>query len=80
MQVRIQIENQITHTKYGFNETDLEECRVNPMCPLRKEVIQPHLPVRLPCYDLARIASSTFGATLPCGLGSRLQAYPTFLA
>ncbi len=31
---------------------------------LRKEVIQPHLPVRLPCYDLARIANSTLGAPL----------------
>ncbi len=31
---------------------------------LRKEVIQPHLPVRLPCYDLARIASTTFGVAL----------------
>ena len=31
---------------------------------LRKEVIQPHLPVRLPCYDLARIASPTFGTAL----------------
>ena len=27
---------------------------------LRKEVIQPHLPVRLPCYDLVPIASPTF--------------------
>jgi len=27
-------------------------------------VIQPHLPVRLPCYDLAPIASLTFGASL----------------
>ena len=27
---------------------------------LRKEVIQPHLPVRLPCYDLVLIASPTF--------------------
>ena len=28
---------------------------------LRKEVIQPHLPVRLPCYDLAPIIEFTFG-------------------
>jgi len=28
----------------------------------RKEVIQPHLPVRLPCYDLAPIAGLTLGA------------------
>ncbi len=27
---------------------------------LRKEVIQPHLPVRLPCYDFTPIASPTF--------------------
>ena len=32
---------------------------------LRKEVIQPHLPVRLPCYDLTPIASLTFGPALP---------------
>ena len=32
---------------------------------LRKEVIQPHLPVRLPCYDLAPIVGLTFGASLP---------------
>ena len=28
----------------------------------RKEVIQPHLPVRLPCYDLAPVASFTLDA------------------
>ena len=26
----------------------------------RKEVIQPHLPVRLPCYDLAPVTRFTF--------------------
>ena len=30
----------------------------------RKEVFQPHLPVRLPCYDLAPITSFTFGGVL----------------
>ena len=28
---------------------------------LRKEVIQPHLPIRLPCYDFTPITSPTFG-------------------
>ncbi len=28
---------------------------------LRKEVIQPHLPIRLPCYDLTPIIEPTFG-------------------
>ena len=32
---------------------------------LRKEVIQPHLPVRLPCYDLVLIASPTFDGSPP---------------
>src|SRR6266545_7206059 len=31
---------------------------------LRKEVIQPHLPVRLPCYDFVPIASPTFDRSL----------------
>ncbi len=31
----------------------------------RKEVIQPHLPVRLPCYDLAPVTSLTFDSSLP---------------
>ena len=36
---------------------------------LRKEVIQPQVPLRLPCYDLVPIAGFTFGSSLPCGLG-----------
>ena len=30
----------------------------------RKEVIQPHLPIRLPCYDLTLIINPTFGGVL----------------
>ena len=30
----------------------------------RKEVFQPHLPVRLPCYDLAPVTSFTLGSSL----------------
>src|SRR2546428_5747061 len=34
----------------------------------RKEVIQPHLPVRLPCYDFVPVASPTFdGCPLAVG-------------
>jgi hypothetical protein len=46
---------------------------------LRKEVIQPHLPVRLPCYDLVPIAGPTFDGSPPCGLGHRLRVLPTFV-
>ena len=31
---------------------------------LRKEVIQPHLPIRLPCYDFTPIIRPTFGRAL----------------
>ena len=35
----------------------------------RKEVIQPHLPVRLPCYDFVPVANPTFdGCLLAVGL------------
>ena len=30
----------------------------------RKEVIQPHLPIRLPCYDLTPIIEPTLGGCL----------------
>ena len=30
----------------------------------RKEVIQPHLPIRLPCYDFTPVAYPTFGTVL----------------
>ena len=30
---------------------------------LRKEVIQPHLPIRLPCYDFTPVTGSTFGSS-----------------
>ena len=33
-------------------------------CLLRKEVIQPHLPIRLPCYDFTPIIRPTFGRAL----------------
>ena len=35
---------------------------------LRKEVIQPQVPLRLPCYDFTPITNHTFGTCLPCGL------------
>ena len=30
----------------------------------KKEVFQPHLPIRLPCYDLAPVTSFTLGGSL----------------
>ena len=47
---------------------------------LRKEVIQPQVLLRLPCYDLVPIIELTFGAFFPCGLDRRLRVLPTFVA
>ena len=33
----------------------------NPYFFLRKEVIQPHLPIRLPCYDFTPVTRPAFG-------------------
>ena len=49
-----------------------------PVFP-RKEVIQPQLPLRLPCYDFTPIINPTFDGSLPCGLGHRLRVLPTFV-
>ena len=35
---------------------------------LRKEVIQPQVPLRLPCYDFTPITNHTLGTCLPYGL------------
>ena len=44
---------------------------------LRKEVIQPQVPLRLPCYDFTPVADPTVVACLPCGLAQRLRVEPT---
>ncbi len=44
---------------------------------LRKEVIQPQVPLRLPCYDFTPVAEPTVVACLPCGLAQRLRVNPT---
>ena len=47
---------------------------------LRKEVIQPQVPLRLPCYDLVPITEVTFDACLSCELAWRLRVPPAFVA
>ena len=42
---------------------------------LRKEVIQPHLPVRLPCYDFVLIADPTFDGSLHKGWATGFGCY-----
>jgi hypothetical protein len=57
------------HPETLTRETALDTHRPNEASScqvlLRKEVIQPHLPVRLPCYDFVPIASPTFDGSPP---------------
>ena len=46
---------------------------------LRKEVIQPQVPLRLPCYDFIPITTHTLGDSPPRGLGRRLRVQTAFM-
>ena len=46
----------------------------------RKEVIQPQVPLRLPCYDFAPVTALAFGRLLPCGLLHGLRALTASMA
>ena len=50
----------------GINESDSLRSKSSGFP--RKEVIQPHLPVRLPCYDFTPIIDPTFDGCLPKGV------------
>jgi len=46
---------------------------------LRKEVIQPQVPLRLPCYDFVPITSLTLGRRFHYWLANALRAKPAFM-
>ena len=50
---------------------------LNPRELLRKEVIQPQVPLRLPCYDFTPVTSHSLGRSFPEGLGHGLLEQPT---
>ena len=57
----------LTNLPKGFHRVERHQSkiikRLRPCLP-RKEVIQPHLPIRLPCYDFVPINNHTFGTCL----------------
>ncbi len=51
----------------AYFESSLEPSKLNSVnvyLLLRKEVIQPHLPIRLPCYDFTPVIDFTFDSSL----------------
>jgi hypothetical protein len=68
-------ENERWHRPNGSG-VDLEERSSEENRPLlRKEVIQPHLPIRLPCYDLVPLTKHSLDTFLPEGLEQRLREH-----
>jgi hypothetical protein len=68
------------HARPGLLASDLEIAARPTGAPMvlpRKEVIQPQLPLRLPCYDFTPVTSPTFDGSLPKGLGHRLRVLLT---
>ncbi len=53
---------------------------VRPTRYSRKEVIQPQVPLRLPCYDFAPVTELTFDGCPSCELAHRLQVPPASMA
>ena len=53
------------------------DLRFVPKHILRKEVIQPQVPLRLPCYDFTPVTNHSLGACLPCGLAQPLLEQST---
>jgi hypothetical protein len=45
-----------------------------------KEVIQPQVPLRLPCYDFAPVTALAFGRLAPCGIRHGLRALTASMA
>jgi hypothetical protein len=59
--------NEISGSSIDFQvtkETD-EQSSALSIVVLRKEVIQPQVPLRLPCYDFTPVADPTVAACLP---------------
>ena len=48
--------------RFGLSKLNDGQCHMGIF--LRKEVIQPHLPIRLPCYDFTPIIYPTFDGWL----------------
>ena len=65
-----------------LNDSSTEMQLLTPILPylfllfLRKEVIQPHLPIQLPCYDFTPVIGPAFDGSFT-RLGHRLRALPT---
>jgi hypothetical protein len=61
----------------NIKQEPCDSCLMPHASFLRKEVIQPHLPIRLPCYDFVPLAPHTFDGSFSYELGHRLRVQTT---
>ncbi len=54
-----------------------ETQKPKPLQSPRKEVIQPQVPLRLPCYDFTPVTDHSLVSSPPEGLGHLLLEQPT---
>jgi hypothetical protein len=78
VEVDVDLGEPASRTAEAIDESGSASGVIAPEIP-RKEVIQPQLPLRLPCYDFTPIIDPTFDGCLPCGLAHRLRVLPTFV-
>ncbi len=60
--------------------SDRQASRPRPTRRSGKEVIQPQVPLRLPCYDFAPVTALALGGLAPCGFRHRLRALTASMA
>ena len=58
------LNNEPNETFFVMLTLDVRTVCFTCSCLHRKEVIQPPLPIRLPCYDFTPVANPTFGSAL----------------
>ena len=58
-----------------LDNSTVKHIQISTYLYLRKEVIQPHLPIRLPCYDFTPIIEPTFGR-VPLAVRLRTSGVP----
>ena len=63
------------HTRLGLRSRSSSSSVQCLLDFLRKEVIQPHLPIRLPCYDFTPVIEPAFGSSL-LSVGSLTSGIP----
>jgi hypothetical protein len=75
-----QLPTRISGVRYGRSTCEDFPPPRGPTRRSRKEVIQPQVPLRLPCYDFAPVIELAFDRSVPCGFGHGLRALPTSMA